>query len=168
MTWVLFNEAWGQFDARAMTEFARSLDATRPIDSTSGWYDQRAGDYFSVHHYFRDSEVYADPLRAVVTAASMPARAFATSEFGGLTWHIPGHSACEVAYGYDAYETPQKWFEALTTQLATMEVLETQGLAAYVYTQLTDIEEETNGLLTYDRRINKVHEALGMRENAQQ
>ena len=64
--------------------------------------------------------------------------------------------------------TPQKWFEALTTQLATMEVLEAQGLAAYVYTQLTDIEEETNGLLTYDRRINKVHEALGTRENVQQ
>ena len=159
VTWVLFNEAWGQFDARAMTEFARSIDATRPFDSTSGWYDQRAGDYFSVHNYFRDLEVYPDPLRVKADGTSKPARAFAVSEFGGLTRYIPGHSSCEVAYGYDAYETPAAWFEALTTQLATMEVLEEQGLAAYVYTQLTDIEEETNGLLTYDRRINKVNEA---------
>lgn len=168
VTWVLFNEAWGQFDARGMTEFARGLDATRPIDSTSGWYDQRAGDYFSVHNYFRDLEVYDDPLRKQAGGASKPARAFAISEFGGLTWHIPGHSSCEVAYGYDAYETPQKWFEAVTTQLATMEVLEAQGLAAYVYTQLSDIEEETNGLLTYDRRVNKVHQALASLKPAPQ
>ena len=160
VTWVLFNEAWGQFDAREMTAFARGLDATRPIDSTSGWYDQRAGDYFSVHNYFRALKVFLDPLHLKMNGVRRYARAFATSEFGGLTWHIPGHSSCEVAYGYDAYETPRAWFNALTTQLATMEVLEAQGLAAYVYTQLTDIEEETNGLLTYDRRINKVHEAV--------
>ncbi|MBQ6454976.1 MAG: glycoside hydrolase family 2 [Eggerthellaceae bacterium] len=159
VTWVLFNEAWGQFDARAMTDFARSLDATRPIDSTSGWYDQRVGDYFSVHNYFRELEVYPDPLREKTADGDRPARAFATTEFGGLTWHIPGHSSCEVAYGYDSYENPRKWFEALTEQLAVMEVLEESGLAGYVYTQLTDIEEETNGLLTYDRRINKMYEA---------
>ncbi|MDO5117514.1 MAG: glycoside hydrolase family 2 TIM barrel-domain containing protein [Eggerthellaceae bacterium] len=162
VTWVLFNEAWGQFDARAMTDFARSLDATRPVDSTSGWYDQRAGDYFSVHNYFRELEVYPDPLREKTDDGDRPKRAFAISEFGGLTRYIPGHSSCEIAYGYDSYETSAAWFEALTTQLATMEVLEEQGLAAYVYTQLTDIEEETNGLLTYDRRINKVHEGLSV------
>ncbi len=55
--WTLFNEGWGQFDARAATEAVRAVDATRPIDATSGWYDQGCGDFLSIHNYFR-------PLRA--------------------------------------------------------------------------------------------------------
>ena len=65
VTWVLFNEGWGQFNACDAAERIHALDPTRPIDATSGWYDQHCGDYHSVHNYFRPLEVYPDkgPLR---------------------------------------------------------------------------------------------------------
>lgn len=149
-TWVLFNEGWGQFNAADMARMVHRADPTRPIDATSGWYDQRAGSYFSVHNYFRDLKVEH--------AGSDDAgkRAFVISECGGLTWRVEGHSALEESYGYATFETAREWFDAVTTLLATCEVLQDEGLAGFVYTQLSDVEEETNGLLTYDRRVNKL------------
>lgn len=148
VTWVLFNEAWGQFDARKATARVRALDPTRPIDSTSGWYDQRCGDFVSVHNYFRPLEVYRH--------ASTPPRAFVISEFGGISCHMPAHSSLSTSYGYATCPDLAAYRTAVSQILATADALEGEGLAGFVYTQLSDVEEETNGLLTYDRRVNKL------------
>ena len=146
VTWVLFNEGWGQFDSAVECERVRKLDPTRPIDAVSGWYDQGAGDFMSVHNYFRSLKVWPDAHK----------RAFAISECGGLTYRVEGHSSLPEAYGYAAYDAPDAWRQAVRKLLAHLDGLEAKGLAGYVYTQLTDIEEEVNGILTYDRKVNKL------------
>lgn len=146
--WTLFNEGWGQFDARAATEAVRALDATRPIDATSGWYDQGCGDFLSIHNYFR-------PLRAGWSGKQRGNRAAIISEFGGLAQMTPGHTSLDHSYGYGDFATVEDWRGAVQKLLAEVESLQVEGLAGYVYTQVSDVEEEVNGLLTYDRKINK-------------
>ena len=146
--WTLFNEGWGQFDARAACEEVRALDPTRPIDATSGWYDQGCGDFFSVHNYFRPLAVWRDRARS--------ARAFSISEFGGVSWAVPGHVSLATSYGYEAAAGGTEFADAVRALLVRADELEAEGLAGYVYTQLSDVEEETNGLLTYDRRVRKL------------
>ncbi len=149
--WTLFNEGWGQFEARAATERVRALDPTRPIDATSGWYDQGCGDFFSVHNYFRPLEVWAD--------RAQPRRAFAISEFGGVSWAVPGHVSLGTSYGYEQAAGSADFAAEVRALLARADALEAEGLAGYVYTQLSDVEEETNGMLTYDRRVRKLESA---------
>ncbi len=144
--WSLFNEGWGQFDARAAFDSVRRIDPTRVIDAVSGWYDQGCGDFKSVHNYFRDLVVW--PCRR--------GRAFLVSEFGGFSHRVEGHSSLPECYGYEVYDDIDEWRNAVRALIAHMDTLESQGLAGYVYTQVSDIEEETNGLLTYDRRVNKM------------
>lgn len=146
--WTLFNEGWGQFDARAATEVVRALDTTRPIDATSGWYDQECGDFLSIHNYFR-------PLRAGWHGKQRGNRAAVISEFGGLAQMTQGHTSLDHSYGYGDFSTVEDWRAAVKKLLAEVESLQDEGLAGYVYTQVSDIEEEVNGLLTYDRKINK-------------
>lgn len=146
--WTLFNEGWGQFDARAATEAVRALDATRPIDATSGWYDQGCGDFLSIHNYFR-------PLRAGWSGKQRGTRAVIISEFGGLAQMTPGHTSLDHSYGYGDFATVEDWRVAVQKLLAEAESLQVEGLAGYIYTQVSDVEEEVNGLLTYDRKINK-------------
>lgn len=146
--WTLFNEGWGQFDACAATEAVRALDATRPIDATSGWYDQDCGDFLSIHNYFR-------PLRAGWQGKPQGDRAAIISEFGGLAQMTPGHTSLDHSYGYGDFATVDAWRMAVQQLLAEAESLQSEGLAGYVYTQVSDVEEEVNGLLTYDRKINK-------------
>ena len=145
--WSLFNEGWGQFNAKEACQLVRGLDPSRPIDATSGWYDQGCGDFFSVHNYFRDMKIWRDRLAD---------RAFFVSEFGGYTHRVDGHSALDEAYGYEPYDTVEEWRAAVHGLLASMDALEKDGLAGYIYTQVSDIEEETNGILTYDRHANKL------------
>lgn len=146
--WTLFNEGWGQFDACAATEAVRALDATRPIDATSGWYDQGCGDFLSIHNYFR-------PLRAGWSGKQRENRAVIISEFGGLAQMTPGHTSLDHSYGYGDFVTVEDWRGAVQKLLSEAESLQVEGLAGYVYTQVSDVEEEVNGLLTYDRKINK-------------
>lgn len=158
VAWVLFNEGWGQFDALACAEEIRLLDPTRPIDATSGWYDQGAGDFQSVHNYFRPLEVYRDRRDLAGYARLAGGRAFAISEFGGVVHAVEGHSAFAGTYGYGAKDTPAEWREEVRRTLGEAAALEGAGLSVYVYTQLSDVEEECNGILTYDRRVNKLKE----------
>ncbi len=152
-SWVVFNESWGQFSSAHMCEMLREVDDTRPFVATSGWYDQGAGDFFAVHNYFRGMRVYPDPHRAFWKPRR---RAFLIDEFGGLTYSVEGHVSVSTVYGYDAYEDPKAWKAALETLLGRVRDLECEGLSGYVYTQVSDVEEETNGLLTYDRRVSKL------------
>ena len=142
-TWVLFNEGWGQFDAVENTEMVRSHDRTRLIDAHSGWFDQNAGDMRSVHIYFFD------------LAAESGKRPYAISEYGGIACGISGHTYSDEIFGYGNCSVREfkKQYKEMQNKIQR---LYTQGMSAAVYTQLTDIEEEVNGLLTYDRRVSKL------------
>lgn len=146
--WVPFNEGWGQFDTARITGLIKDADPSRLIDSASGWFDQNCGDFISVHNYFR-------PLS--VSVKKWGTRAFFLSEYGGFACHVKGHSSVERIFGYKRYDTLEDFQKAYHELIEkSLLPLQTQGLSGAVYTQLSDVEEEVNGLLTYDRRINKL------------
>lgn len=146
--WVPFNEGWGQFDAKRITDLIYEKDNTRLIDSASGWFDQGCGDFISVHNYFR-------PLN--VTVRKWQNRAFFLSEYGGFACHIKGHSSVERVFGYKRYDTLEELKKAYDELIQkSLLPLQKQGLSGAVYTQLSDVEEEVNGILTYDRKVNKL------------
>ena len=144
--WTIFNEGWGQFDAARIAKMVAKKDPTRPVDHASGWFDQKGGDFRSIHNYFRPLQVKLDGKRA-----------FVISEYGGYACHIAGHSSVNRVYGYQKYDTPEEMAAALK-QLFSRQLfpLISKGLSGAVYTQLSDVEEEVNGLVTYDRRIVKL------------
>ncbi len=145
-TWVPFNEAWGQFDAERIANDVKAQDCTRTVDHASGWFDQKAGDFNSVHNYFRKLKVEKDDKRA-----------FVISEYGGYACHVTGHSSVERVFGYKKFDTTEELSKAYT-QLYEGQVLPLieEGLSGVVYTQLSDIEEEVNGFVTYDRKVIKI------------
>lgn len=148
--WVPFNEGWGQFDATWVAEQVRRLDPSRTIDHASGWHDQGAGDLTSRHVYVKR---FAVPRRRAATAH----RALVLSEYGGYSLHVREHSASPVAFGYRGYSDGATLAEAFTELHAhQVQPAIDEGLAASVYTQLSDVEDETNGLLTFDRRVQKL------------
>lgn len=149
--WVPFNEGWGQFDAARIAGVVRALDPTRPVDHASGWHDQGAGDLRSLHIYFR-------PVKAPRGADR---RVLALTEYGGYSLAVPSHTWSPTSFGYKKYRTRDQLVAALE-RLHDREIVPAvrRGLAATVYTQLADVEEEVNGLVTYDRRYVKVPEAV--------
>lgn len=150
--WVPFNEGWGQFDSKRITELIRQKDPTRLIDSASGWFDQGAGDFISEHNYFR-------PL--MVSVKKWGNRALFLSEYGGFACHIKDHSSVERIYGYKRYDSLEELQAAYQTLIEkSLLPLQKQGLSGAVYTQLSDVEEEVNGILTYDRKINKLADSF--------
>lgn len=156
VTWVLFNEGWGQFDAAKTLEFARSLDDSRPIDAASGWFDHQIGDFRSVHNYFRKLKCPSDEknFRKGVH------RALVISEYGGAAFPVKGHTATEKTYGYRNLKSKAAWQKKAGSLLQEIHRLKAEGLSAAVYTQVSDIEDEVNGILTYDRRVNKLEKGL--------
>lgn len=152
VAWIPFNEGWGQFDSLKVCDMVRKLDSTRLIDAASGWFDQGGGDIKSDHNYFRPLQVKTGK------------RAYAISEYGGYICHIDGHSYVKQSFGYHTYPSPNALRIAVARLQKEIKELERQGLSAAVYTQLSDIEEEVNGILTYDRRINKWRDCLRIEE----
>ncbi|WP_181762909.1 DUF2804 family protein [Rhodococcus spelaei] len=147
--WVPFNEGWGQFDAVAATARVKELDPTRPVDHVSGWHDQGGGDMASRHVYFR-------PYR-LSRADTEDDRAAVLSEYGGYSHRVPGHVWNDQEFGYRKYADRGSFERAfLRLQHAQVGPAVDEGLTAFVYTQLADVEDETNGLMTYDRRVLKV------------
>ena len=138
--WVPFNEGWGQFDAAAATKKLLALDPGRLVDEASGWFDQGGGDVDSRHNYFY-------PLRV-----RPGVRTVALSEYGGIAWPMPGHEPPGKTYGYGvAKDRKDLTARYKKLQLKTVLPQLRNGLSALVYTQLTDVEDEVNGLFTYDR-----------------
>lgn len=145
--WVPFNEGWGQFDSTFVMERLRLLDPTRPVDPASGWHDQGAGDLRSLHVYFKPFRFRRDRR----------GRALALSEFGGYNLRVDGHCFNQKDYGYRRLpDAAALWRDF--ARLYEREVLPAvpRGLCAAVYTQLSDVEDELNGLMTYDRRVVKL------------
>ncbi len=143
--WVIFNEGWGQFQTADMTRIARACDKTRLIDQASGWFDQAGGDMQSIHNYFFKLVITPEQKRATVL-----------SEFGGYSLRIPEHSACEKLYGYGTHDNSESLNTAYRKQMQKVREQIPKGLCASVYTQLSDVEEEVNGIFTYDREVRKI------------
>lgn len=144
--WVPFNEGWGQFDANMATKTIRKLDSTRLINEACGWFDQNGGDMYSIHNYIRKLKVKPQSNRVV-----------ALTEYGGYSYPVENHVACKKEFGYKSYKNAEEltenykrlWEEEIYPNIK-------DGLCSAIYTQTSDIEEEINGLMTYDREIVKI------------
>ena len=149
VTWVPFNEGWGQFETVDITTLVRQTDNTRLISSTSGWADRKAGDMNDIH-------VYPGPAMPELETA----RAAVLGEFGGQALIIKDHlwqSDFSLAPGHIRTSQTLKELDSVYSGLITQLIeLKKKGLAAAVYTQTTDVETEVNGMMTYDRKIIKL------------
>jgi hypothetical protein len=144
--WVVFNEGWGQFDTARLTEWTRRYDASRLVDCASGWNDMKVGDVHDIHVYPGPGSPRPEPKRAAVLG-----------EFGGLGLGVEGHSWSQKTWGYrgtrDSADLTRKYQRLLAN---VWKLKDDPGLSAAVYTQITDVETEANGLMTYDRAVTKV------------
>ena len=149
--WVPFNEGWGQFDALKICNYVKSLDSTRLVDHASGWYDQGGGDIQSMHKY--------------VLPVKMPKldkkRAFVITEFGGYQNRVEKHTWSENK----TFGLYLKFKNKSTLTNAYKKLYEKQiiplidkGLCGTIYTQVSDVENEYNGIYTYDRKVLKIEE----------
>ena len=147
IAWTVFNEGWGQFCSQEMYKKIKALDSTRIVDTASGWFSGAESDVESKHVYFKPFKVkkkYDRPLFL--------------SEFGGYACRIDGHIFNpDNEYGYKSFKTAKEMEDAFVA-LYKNEIIPAikKGLCGTVYTQVSDVEDETNGLLTYDRRVCKV------------
>jgi hypothetical protein len=144
--WVVFNEGWGQFDTVRLTDWTKKYDPTRLANCASGWTDRQVGDVHDLHRYPGPAAPNPEPQRASVLG-----------EFGGLGLGIKEHSWSEKTWGYrgvrDSADLTRRYEQLLRR---VWELKDNPGLSAAVYTQITDVETEANGLLTYDRAVVKV------------
>ncbi len=150
--YTVFNEGWGQYDADRIYRELKQYDPTRVFDATSGWFVENESDVTSDHIYFK-------PINAKNLSFD-PSRPCVLSEFGGYSCKIEGHSFnLDKTYGYSTSKTTDEFMISFV-DLYKNEVIPAieRGLCATVYTQVSDVEDETNGLLTYDRMVCKVDE----------
>ena len=144
--WTIFNEGWGQFRSDDAYKRLKALDDSRFIDSTSGWFHQKESDVDSLHIYFKKLRLGSRERPQLL------------SEFGGYSYKIPEHSFnLKKTYGYKKFEDQAVFEESLSTLYEEVFLLAKEGLSGAIYTQLSDVEDETNGLLTFDRRVLKIH-----------
>ena len=143
--WTIFNEGWGQFCADEAYRRLKALDASRFVDSTSGWFHQKESDVDSQHIYFVLPKLGKLPLPQLL------------SEFGGYVWKDPAHSFNpDKTYGYRIYPTREAFVAALRELYGALIPLAEKGLCGAIYTQVSDVEDETNGLFTFDRAVLKL------------
>ena len=148
--WTIFNEGWGQFDSTAVYRHLKTLDPTRFVDSASGWFTGGESDVESDHVYFK-------PFHPRKTKKPL-----VLSEFGGYACKIMGHAFnLNKEYGYRHFADRES-FEKALLELYEKEIVPAipEGLCAAVYTQVSDVEDETNGLVTYDRKVTKVNQEV--------
>lgn len=145
--YTIFNEGWGQFESDAMYQKAKKLDNSRLYDSTSGWFTQKESDFDSRHIYFK-----------TVDLPSAEKRPLLVSECGGYSFVVKNHVYPKYAnYGYGVCKTSKELTDTIIAMYDKM-ILSgiKQGVCGSVYTQLSDVEDETNGFYTYDRKVCKV------------
>jgi beta-galactosidase/beta-glucuronidase len=146
VAWVIFNEGWGQYDTERLTQWTKQLDPTRLVNSVSGFVDKGSGDISDVHSYPGPSGAPIEKNRAMVLG-----------EFGGLGFAVKGHLwNPEKAWGYVYYKDEEELQSAYTGLLDKLIPYISEGLSAAIYTQVTDVENETNGMMTYDRAVIKM------------
>lgn len=144
--WVVFNEGWGQHKTETFTPLVKQLDPSRLVSNASGWTDKRVGDILDIHVYPGPSSPKPESNRAAVLG-----------EFGGLGLAVKGHTLTDKAWSYRGTEgSEQLTFGYVNLLRQAWRLRDNPGMSAAVYTQLTDVEGEINGLLTYDREVMKV------------
>ena len=146
--WVTFNEAWGQFDAKRIANWLIKYDPTRLVDHASGWYDQEAGHFLSVHNY---NDTFRMPK-------DIRNRGVLLSETGGYTLGLKNHMwNPKKKFGYKSYKNKEELHQAYRNMVETILGPSIQkGLCGVVYTQTSDVEIEYNGLVSYDRQVIKM------------
>jgi len=154
--WVPFNEGWGQYDSARIISNIKKWDPTRLVDHASGWTDKGAGDVHDIHSYPEPKSPVPEKTRAAVLG-----------EFGGLGFNVQSHTWEKKGWGYDQLQDKAgmiQRYQGLLNKLFPL--IDNPGLSAAVYTQITDIETENNGLLTYDRKVNKMGRETVAQANA--
>lgn len=147
--WVPFNEAWGQFKTKEITEWTKEYDPTRLVNPASGGNHYPVGDILDLHNYPNPRMYLYDAQRATVLG-----------EYGGIGWAIKDHLwAPDRNWGYVQFNSEKEVTDEYEKYANQLKQLILQGFSAAVYTQTTDVEMEVNGLMTYDRKIVKVDEA---------
>ncbi len=147
--WVLHNEGWGQFDTARLAQRIAAMDPTRPVNAASGWLDRPAGHLVDRHDYEPEPNPPAADGR----------RARVIGEYGGIGWPIEGHlwNPAMRNWGYQTFHSEAELKSAYArTTAAIVRAFREHDLCAAVYTQTTDVEGEVNGLVTYDRRVEKL------------
>lgn len=149
--WVPFNEAWGQFDALKICDYVKQLDESRIVDHASGWYDQGGGDVNSMHKYILP-----------IHLRKPKDRAFVVTEFGGYSRVVSGHTWDEKkAFGYLMFKTEESLTKAYKKLIERQIIpIIDKGLSGTIYTQVSDVENEVNGIYTYDRSRLKIDESV--------
>ena len=144
--YTIFNEGWGQFEPDEAYKKLKAIDSTRVLDATSGWFYATDSDVDSRHIYFKAPKI-----------KKPNGRPFFLSEFGGFSLRVEGHLFGKRNYGYSLYRDKESFTDAVINlyENDTLPLIK-EGLSALVYTQLSDVEDETNGLITYDRRVIKI------------
>ena len=146
VAYTIFNEGWGQFNSDEMYDLVKEWDPTRLADSTSGWFAQKKNDFDSEHIYFK------------VIPLEPKERPLFVSECGGYTMAVDGHYYSKYAqYGYGASDTKEALTKDIVYMYENMIIPYVKdGVCGCVYTQISDVEDEINGLYTYDRKVCKV------------
>ena len=144
--WTIFNEGWGQFCSSEMYQHLKSIDRTRFIDSASGWFSGGMTDVDSEHIYFKKLKLKIKNKPLVL------------SEFGGYSYKPENHVFnLKKTYGYGKLKTREEFVNAFCNLYKNQVLpLKKSGLSAAVYTQISDVEDETNGLLSFDRKVLKI------------
>ena len=145
--WTIFNEGWGQFDGGEAYKKLKALDDSRFIDTNSGWFQCGDSDVDSRHIYFRRLKAKNKNKPLII------------SEFGGYTYSVENHIFnTQNSYGYGACKTREEFVEKIRA-LYENEVIPIakNGACASIYTQVSDVEDEVNGLFTYDREVAKIY-----------
>ena len=150
--WVPFNEGWGQFDAKEIGTKVKEIDPSRFVDHASGWHDQGGPDFRSMHRYIVP---VTPPFKY-----ELKGRPYVLSEYGGYSWNIKGHVwNAARSFGYIMY-SDSKALSKACKKLHEKQIIPLikKGLCATVYTQVSDVEFEVNGIYTYDRKVLKIDE----------
>lgn len=148
IAYTIFNEGWGQFESDRLYAQAKQEDPTRLYDATSGWFAQKDSDFDSIHIYFgpRKPKIKSRPVFL--------------SEFGGYSYLVPEHVYTNKSYGYGTCKSSEELFKRLSARYEELVLPYIKaGLCGSIYTQISDVEDEINGLYTYDRKVCKVDKA---------
>jgi len=150
--WVPYNEGWGQYKTREIVEWTENYDPTRLVNNASGWHDRGVGDVIDEHHYPGPGLPETEDNRAAVLG-----------EFGGEALVVEDHlwmqDFSEAPTHYETSQSKEALHSTYNRMIQEVDSLKDEGLGAAVYTQMTDVESEVNGLMTYDRELVKFDKA---------